>query len=339
MTGPGFAQRWSHPSGVLLFNFNIDSATPKLEHQDALRQMVVPHLKSGRVGVSLVGLTSRSGTDAHNHWLSEQRAKRTLDFLRSQVQSDFACREVVGFGELKAAAEGYRDGTEDPRFRAVLVVYAPGSTPPPPPTLVDLNSVKLPKKLLPGIDWADTIQWSLDRFNDFTSLFDLLPWETIAEFGGRLNFWGTIVSGTLQMPLLWTSVREQNHTNGRLQGFWEAMQDMSRPFNNSSLRTMPLSDWPALPIPTPRSSDLHLSIVNEREWMEGRRNGCKEAYGMISAMDRKPVDLEDKNQDTVSMTGRQLLANLALNYGGQVGEHVKKYFETKIKKTLPLMGN
>ncbi|NJN46404.1 MAG: hypothetical protein HC808_07925 [Candidatus Competibacteraceae bacterium] len=49
---------------------------------------------------------------------------------------------MTGFGETKAEQEGYRDGTEDERFRSVIVFVSAAPTPPVPPKDHDVTDDK-----------------------------------------------------------------------------------------------------------------------------------------------------------------------------------------------------
>ena len=131
-TGPGRTEHRTSPKSLLLYNFDINGDQLKAEHETFLRKEVVPVLQRGG-SVSLVGLASRSGSHSHNLALSERRAHNTLAFLRKAVPSGFAARQVAGFGESKAEQEGYRDGSEDERFRSVVVFTSLSPTPPVPP--------------------------------------------------------------------------------------------------------------------------------------------------------------------------------------------------------------
>ena len=53
---------------------------------------------------------------------------------------------------------------------------------------------------------------------------------TVAEFAGNLGPLLGVVGGVIAMPLLWKGVDDQNLTNGRLEGLWDAMQDMASGF-------------------------------------------------------------------------------------------------------------
>jgi hypothetical protein len=140
-TGPGRTEHRTSPKSLLLYNFNINGDQLKAEHEAFLRKEVVPILQRGG-SISLVGLASRSGSDSHNLALSEKRAHNTLAFLRKVVPGKFAAREVTGFGESKAKQEGYRDGSEDERFRSVIVFVSPAPTPPDPPKKHDIAPEK-----------------------------------------------------------------------------------------------------------------------------------------------------------------------------------------------------
>ncbi|PID42549.1 MAG: hypothetical protein CSB48_10070 [Proteobacteria bacterium] len=131
-TGPGRTERRNSPKSLLLYNFDINGDRLKPEHEAFLRKEVVPVLQRGG-SVSLVGLASRSGSASYNQALSERRAKSALAFLQKAVTKKFAVRTLTGFGEDKAKQEGYRDSTEDQRFRSVVVFVSAASIPPVPP--------------------------------------------------------------------------------------------------------------------------------------------------------------------------------------------------------------
>jgi hypothetical protein len=146
--GWGLSERLLKPECLLLFNFDVGSAQLKLEHRDELRQRIVPSLKMHH-GVAVVGLTSRTGTTAHNQQLSMRRAENTLAFLRGEAGSDFDARPAIGFGEMKAKQEGYRPNSEERRFRSVVVLLGAQRVAPFPPALFDVTPV-LPGEIPTG---------------------------------------------------------------------------------------------------------------------------------------------------------------------------------------------
>jgi hypothetical protein len=123
-TGPGkvrnvFLPNQTAASGFAasLFNFDIDDATVKREHQDWLNSVLVPRLKAAPSPVRLVGSASRSGTAGHDRALSEQRVNAVRDhLLRRGVSQAFLTTAFTG-KDLSVAG---RD--EDEVDRAVLVV-------------------------------------------------------------------------------------------------------------------------------------------------------------------------------------------------------------------------
>jgi hypothetical protein len=321
LTGRGRAELRPDPPSVLIFNFDVGGAQLKLEHQSFLRAQVVPRLKQGG-SVSIVGLASRTGSTAFNQHLSQRRAERTLAFLRGEVTRGFVARNVIGFGEMKAKAEGVRDRTEDPRFRSVLVLTGSGAVPPPPPVTVDVSSL-IEQELLPEADPLDTISKGIDIVGGVSGFFELVPWEAVAAFAGTVGGVLTLVGGIIQMPLLWKAVHDRNLKNGSLQGYWDAIQDMANAFSDPALDRLPLSRWPALPEPKPHSFDVPASVLplNEREWMEGRKKGCEVAFKLFRLLEEKPAQKQGK-----TVTGRQILRSLYRQYGSRLADEIRRAY-------------
>ena len=129
-TGRGKTEKRATPPSLMLYNFDIDGEKLKEEHKTFLRTEAFPTLQAGG-SVSIVGLTDRKGSAAHNQALSERRAAETESFLRSGVTNGFNVKQSTGFGEGAAAREGEPDGSLDERFRTVLLFLS--KTPVPPP--------------------------------------------------------------------------------------------------------------------------------------------------------------------------------------------------------------
>lgn len=119
-TGPGKTEVRTNPPSLLLFNFDIDGDALKQEHMEFLRREAIPKIRAG-ASVSVIGLTDRKASAAHNQALSDRRVASTVEFLRSEVPSGLNVKQATGFGEEAAAREGEKDETYDERFRAVLV--------------------------------------------------------------------------------------------------------------------------------------------------------------------------------------------------------------------------
>lgn len=315
LTGPGQGERRpGYPPSTLLFNFDVGGIGLKAVHCDFLKMYVEPVLKS-EGSVSIVGLASRTGSTQFNQHLSHERAVRTLAYLRLQVRTNFNVRTVVGYGEMRAALEGERDGQEDPRFRSVILYTSDNPNPPTPPARVDLTPL-FDRSVLPGRDHADDISKVIDITGMLLSLLEYAPvvGELASMGGGILN----IVTGVAGMPLLWWSLKWQNEANGKLQGFWQAIQDMAKAYSDPHLADVGLAQWPALPTPHahPFSAPANLLSVNEKEWMDGRRAGCASAHGSLKTMEAKDPG-----------SGRKMLFRAYQGYGEGLADAIQNSYE------------
>ena len=135
-TGPGKKEKRVNPPSLMLYNFDIDGFDLKEEHKDFLRLEALPTLRAGG-SVSVIGLTDRKGSSAHNQWLSEQRAAKTVGFLREEAANGFNVNQSTGFGEAAAVREGDAYNTLDERFRTVLLFL---SNAPDPPNITAVKS-------------------------------------------------------------------------------------------------------------------------------------------------------------------------------------------------------
>lgn len=124
-TGPGKIDDKPTPGPWrfgLMYNFDIDDATVKVEHQQWLNKVVVPLAKaSKRVEVLLKGTASRSGSKQYNEALSQRRVEAVQKYLVGQgVPADHI--KLTWVGELEAELAGQKDNTESDRDRAVGVL-------------------------------------------------------------------------------------------------------------------------------------------------------------------------------------------------------------------------
>jgi hypothetical protein len=103
----------------LLYNFDIDDASLKKEHQDWLLKNAAPVAASQGAQVFLKGSASRSGANDYNLQLSDRRVHAVRDFLaRQHVRPEQFHLTWVGEEE---AALTERDGTENESDRAVSI--------------------------------------------------------------------------------------------------------------------------------------------------------------------------------------------------------------------------
>ena len=311
------------PPGLLLFNFDVDSSQLKIEHRQYLHDKAVPRIRWGN-SVAVVGIASRTGTKLHNFALSLRRAERTLEALKSEIREGFNARAVQGIGEMKAEAEGYRDNTEDPRFRSVVLLFAPGPTPPFPPGLIKLKPPKVAESSIP-----EGFEWDYSKINDIASgvsgILELLPWEKLAKLGEFGDIYTALYSGIFGMYDLFHDLKEQNENNGRLEGFWDAFQDMANRYSNPKLSNIPLKAWPELVRPQPHSFPMPDGSVNQREWMDGKREACELVYAMMEEMDRDPKVVNDWH-----ITGKRYLFMLSQQMGGNIAARIHAETDARI---------
>ncbi len=138
-TGPGKLQKLPDGS-TLMFNFDVDSAQLKVEHQRFLEQNVISAANANPNGLRVVigGQADRLGDSAHNVALSNRRIEAITIFLK-QRKPRYAW-DFVGFGEgtgeSNAERAGDKDNTRDDLFRSVIIeVLKPGRPIPPKPSI------------------------------------------------------------------------------------------------------------------------------------------------------------------------------------------------------------
>lgn len=131
-----------HEVDGLLYDFDVDGDYLKREHREWLDGHAVQFLSNGG-SITLVGLTSRSGTPNHNDALARRRINSVVRYLispRAVGNTNFRFREITESGERRAHRDGLPDGDEPDyseaaqvRYRAVRVRVWDSPDPPPPP--------------------------------------------------------------------------------------------------------------------------------------------------------------------------------------------------------------
>jgi hypothetical protein len=151
-----------------IYNFNIGDHLLKPEHEQWLRENVVPLLTVPGLLITLRGQASRTGSDSFNKILSEKRIKSVEQFLL-----DNGARKVqfnqTAVGEEDAKLAGQADGTEDEKFRAViLTLKVPQPTTTPRFDRFDPNSKE------DGFDATVDPPWVMVRYEDKARLMRVL---------------------------------------------------------------------------------------------------------------------------------------------------------------------
>ena len=79
-----------------------------------------------------------------------------------------------------------------------------------------------------------------------------------------------VIGPIVGMYLLFKDVDELTEKNGKLEGFWDAMQSMADQYSEPALSTRGLRQWPALVEPVPRpAGPMDGDGLATRHWMEG----------------------------------------------------------------------
>lgn len=134
MKSPGKINEYGQGTYVTakLYNFEINKFDIKPEHSAWLIGAVVPKLWAGG-SLTIIGLASRTGTDALNMKLSENRSRAVIDLLRRFVPNNFKVAVEVAMGERAALYAGVKDGVEQENWRGVIISAWDKPVPPPPP--------------------------------------------------------------------------------------------------------------------------------------------------------------------------------------------------------------
>ena len=348
MPGPGQVDvKGQSPLSVLLYNFEVGSNTVKSEHMRALLQKVVPLLDGGG-SVTIVGMASYTGHEKVNVDLSKRRAQATLNTLSRTVADTGKSAKVkvgVSRGWANAAASGEKYGTEDSRFRSVLVTA--WLLPDPPPAPPDLsNMVPLP-------DMPPTLGDAFDKLSvgeaGVSTAFSIAELFTGAAF---VSVATTVVMPILDsiftilsLPIAWIAAGKLAHFNGWVRGFTDSMQEMAQTYQDPKLDPAKSDTWPALPHPVPHFEwnvpDSQLT-ADQQEDRGGRREGCDKAFEAIQGLDANPKDVSAQvngKEVKFKMTGKALLWTLWQTTKGRVGakflEQINKKLREQGKKSGP----
>jgi hypothetical protein len=139
-SGPGKIQIFlatSYELQALLYNFDINSSELKPEHRSWITRTIGVHpppspgvqvtpQRTIKMTWALVGLASRTGSDALNWRLAKRRAEAVSTAIWLLDPGLLPDEIKFGVGEEAARLAGMKDGIEDERWRAVFVrLYDP----------------------------------------------------------------------------------------------------------------------------------------------------------------------------------------------------------------------
>ena len=324
------SERWGHsdmlrnPPALLLYNFDVGKWQLKAEHREELDRLIVPKIKF-KHGVTVVGLASPTGGPDRNMFISFMRAEATISYLCTKWR-EFKRIPAVAFGKEKALKEGVPDHTENERFRSVVIYVGQREEPPFPPGVIDVTP-ELPESFLPEGGFHLSASETNDTFNMIGQFLEQVPWTKVAEFGEQLDLVTVLIQGIAGMPMLWSELKELNETNGRLEAWWEGLQDMADQYKRADLSTTPMKNWPALKPPKPRPMPrLSGGGINIKEWMDGKREMCEALFKIMEHMERQP---EIKNNWAI--TGRRWLFMLSQKFGSGVEAAAQGYVVEQLR--------
>src|SRR4029079_19031316 len=106
---------------VLFYNFDVNSAVLKPAHLQYLTTTVTTYLSKNLVA-TVIGLTSRTGSDAYNMGLSKLRAEAVSRAIKGLDASFSVIAGEGAVGEEAARIAGVPDSTEDGWWRGVLIL-------------------------------------------------------------------------------------------------------------------------------------------------------------------------------------------------------------------------
>ena len=317
-TGLGRSENLLNPPRLLLYNFDVDASQLKFDHQRALQDSVIPTLRNGG-SVSIVGLASRSGSFSHNDRLSLQRAEGVRTFLQKSIPSGFSVREFKAFGERTAQREHQRDGSEDERYRSVVLFLSSGPQPPVPK--MDGSSLQeIPIPQFVGTEGVlDTVGKVLDVVSGLGSILNLVLDAVLIDVAGLAI---AVLSSIIGMPAVWLESNKFAYQNGQKLGISKAMQQMADAFGADNLRSKPESGWPSVPHPTPNFAGPDNGVtLAERSAREGQRKGYEAAWTLIMKMEKEPrtfpLNLKGKTI-RIKLSGRRFLWLIHRAYGEDV---------------------
>jgi hypothetical protein len=348
-SGPGQIETISRaPLSLLLYNFDTGSDVVKFEHRNALVQQIIPLLNAGG-SATAIGMSSRIGNEANNVRLSKQRAANILSVLANNVGDvGKAANAKLGVSQGSAAAmkAGDKAGSDNPRFRAVVISAWLQSDPPQPVLPNGSSAVNL--DALPDVTVGDfmnpasVIEAGISTGLGIAELIFAAGWIAVAT--PIMAILDAIMT-VLGVIWAWRSADELAHFNGWVRGFIDGWQDMADAYSDPKLDPNHPENWPAITKPTPKfewnvpDSALPASAQEDRR---GRREGTDDAFKAVQQLEQNPRDLEIKGKTTIKLKGTGKVVLWAIyqsrkgDVRGAILELINKKLREKGKKDWPL---
>lgn len=311
-----------------LYNFDVNGAGLKAEHQSLLRAVVGPVIRDGG-NVQLLGLASTTGDASFDRQLGEQRVVSVVTFLRHNFGAKFTVGRLVSYGKLMAlafgsspnpqlSAVGTGDNQEAQLWRAVVInAWNKPETPPPP------ADVSVP---INDSTWADSLGKGLDRVSFALGIIDLLAdlreIEAVTAVTGPAGLILGSFSSILQLPLIFATADALANTNGQIQGAADAIQDMADQFSDNAIGSKSISQWPAIRVPEIHIIGSTIPNASQDAWRGGQRTGLTNAVKQVIALEQNPKPVTLRSGRHIRMSGRLWLRALSRTFKDNAGVEV-----------------
>lgn len=313
-----------------LYNFDIGGSDVKDDHKQLLKARVFDFLSAGG-SAAIVGLASVTGTSEGDLNLSQTRADNVAKYLRDlsmfasnpDYTGPFRIKSTVGRGRQWALLYSK---SENEFWRAVWVHVWDRATPPSD------NQVDF------GVQLPDLPESS--ALADTGNILDVASWIIaiidVADIIPVVDLFVSIIDTLFSLIATWAAADQNAYLNGYIQGYDMAMVDMAEPFGSPNLHTKPLSQWPAVPKPSPHE-ELWASqpSVGQQKWHEGEQAGCDAAYKQVQNWEKSPlyVDVPGAGYNRQqALSGREVLRVLSLKYPDKVGVYFVKQWNKALNK-------
>jgi hypothetical protein len=330
----------AHVFQVLLFNFDIDGTKLKDPgHTQILQKKVLPLLRSGWTG-SVLGLASTTGDRTYDLKLSQTRATEVSGYLVKELMKlggdPWRIQAVNYQGKDAALKAGRADNKEEDEWRGAVVRVWDELVPPTAQDIahgMDISELTGANSLAISIpiNPAEGIRGGIEILNGIFLAGDIVGITEITEIAaaGTMTF-GLLavapillaVADVLALPLIFASADRLASFNGRIQGEADAIQDMADQYSDAGLDRIPLSQWPAVQVPTPHVPDSAMPNDSAQAWRNGQAVGRRDAVQAVIDLEQNPRPVTLKSGKTIKLTGRLWLRALSKTFKDNAGIEV-----------------
>ncbi|HTM76066.1 MAG TPA: hypothetical protein VL133_00340, partial [Devosia sp.] len=247
---------------------------------------------------------------------------RVENYLRQNGGIKFIMGRRVEMGEVMAKAffqgglkGGTKDNTEAEIWRGVVVNVWNRDLPPPPPVGIStpFNDGTWATNASTVIDYVGLGLTLIDAGAD---IFEIVA---VAGVTGPLGLIFGSIQGIAALPMLFHNSDAIANSNGRVQGEADAVQDMCDQFKDPNLRKVPMSQWPAVKVPTPHIPENPQPTANQDAWRGGQHTGLRIAVDEVLKLEQNPKPVTLPSGKHVKISGREWLFAASQNFKDNCG--------------------